>query len=402
MKSDDILDMIGDASGKHVWDAQQVRIGKMQSKMKPIPTKKIWLIAAVVALMLLLMGCAVAYAQGWFTKFFASRSSEPLSDSQIEYIENHEQIVLETYSDNGWTIELKSTMCDGDTGYIMLGVTAPEDVDLEGYYANQNDPFAPHVTPGNSSVGSGKMRPLVIASVGNINQDQNYRYTDGGRWTADNDGRVNTLDYVVSIRCDKIYPEKDMLLEDPFGPNVEFKVQLMDFRLDYRDAEVAKAIEEEHAGEEYMVDADGLFKSDLLAEGQWEFAVTFANTSESIELITEPVMTWALVTWKLDDDPIFYNTGSGIAPVKIVSFVLNPFSAIVQYEFEEPAFAAFIEYQDNFGYKDRFVYVVMKDGTQIPLHTFGVGTQLRPDSPIVLDEVDYVLLDDGVKLEVSK
>ena len=113
-------------------------------------------------------------------------------------------------------------------------------------------------------------------------------------------------------------------------------------------------------------------------------------------------MTWALVTWKLDDEPVFYKTGNGIAPVKIVSFVLNPFRATVQYEFEEPAFGAFIEYQAMFGYEDRFVCVVMKDGTQIPLHTAGEGTQLLPDSPIVLSDVDYVLLGDGVKLEAPR
>lgn len=402
MKSDDLLDMIGDASGKHVWDAQQVRIGKKQSKKKPILIKRIWLIAAVVALMLTLMGCTVAYVQGWFTEFFSSRSSEPLSDSQIEYIENHEQIVVETYSDNGWTIELKSTMCDGDTGYIMFGITAPEDIDLEGYFANEKNLFAPRVTPGNHSWGTEKQRPLTVASIGNINQDQNYYYMDGGCWTADNDGRGNTLDYVVSVRCEKLNPQNEMLLKEPFGSDVSFKVQFLDFRLDYEDQEVSNAIEEEHAGEEYMVDADGLFKSDLLVEGQWEFNVTFADTPESIELITEPVQTWALVTWKLDDEPTFYKTSKGIAPVKIVSFVLYPFRATVEYEFEEPAFGAFIEYQAMPGYEDRFVYVVMKDGTQIPLHTAGEGSQLAPDSPIVLDEVDYVLLGDGVKLEVSK
>lgn len=44
----------------------------------------------------------------------------------------------------------------------------------------------------------------------------------------------------------------------------------------------------------------------------------------------------------------------------------------------------------------------MKDGTQIPLHSAGEGTQLLPDSPIVLSDVEYVLLGDGVKQEVSK
>ena len=40
----------------------------------------------------------------------------------------------------------------------------------------------------------------------------------------------------------------------------------------------------------------------------------------------------------------------------------------------------------------------MKDGSQIALHTDGRGTVLSADSPIVLKEVDHVLLSDGTKL----
>lgn len=61
MKPDDILDMIGDAKGAYVWDAQQVRSGAVPIPKRKLPTKKMWLIAAIVALMLLLMGCTVVY-----------------------------------------------------------------------------------------------------------------------------------------------------------------------------------------------------------------------------------------------------------------------------------------------------------------------------------------------------
>ena len=109
-------------------------------------------------------------------------------------------------------------------------------------------------------------------------------------------------------------------------------------------------------------------------------------------------MTWALVTCKLDDEPTFYKTGTGLEAVKITSFLLNPFGAAVTYEFEEPVINAFIEYQSMFGYTDRLIYAVMKDGNQIPLHTDSVGTQLTAETPIVLSEVDHILLGSGEKL----
>ena len=109
-------------------------------------------------------------------------------------------------------------------------------------------------------------------------------------------------------------------------------------------------------------------------------------------------MTWALVTWKLDDEPTFYKTGTGLAAVMITSFLLNPFGAAVTYEFEEPVINAFIEYQSMFGYTDRLICAVMKDGSQIPLHTDSVGTQLTAESPIVLSEVDHILLGSGEQL----
>ena len=61
MNSNDILDMVGDAKGTYVWDAQQVRTGETSTKVRKFPAKKMWLIAAIVALTLLLVGCAVVY-----------------------------------------------------------------------------------------------------------------------------------------------------------------------------------------------------------------------------------------------------------------------------------------------------------------------------------------------------
>lgn len=403
MSNMEFFELLGSVSDKYLLETMNT-----PTAVKAPSRRRILLVAAVIALALLLMGCtvAVAYAQGWFTAIFAARTEAPLSDAQVEYIESNEQLLSETVDDGGWQVALKSTLCDGDTGFVLFGITAPQDVDLEGISASEQSGNWQRIVPGNEAMNHQRRRTLVLPSSGNVDQERNFIWQCGGHWEADNDGKSNTLDYLVTLRCEKLYPAKEMLLEDPFGPEMTFNIRFLDFIYEYEDPEVRKAIDEKYAGmTDYMVadeDMVGLHKDKLLAEGIWEFDVAFATGGQqSIELITgEPVMTWGLVTWKLSDDPTFYETGSGIAATKIVSFVLTPFGATVTYEFEEPAFAAFIEYQNHHGYEDRFVYAVMTDGSKIPLHTNGSGDQLTAESPLVLSQVDHILLGDGVTIPI--
>ena len=114
MNANDILDMIGDAKGTYVWDAQNVRSGSVSvTKKRPSIRRTLW-IAAMITLMLLLVGCTIAYVQGWFVDFFANKSETPLSDSQIELIEQNEQQINEGDTHNGWTVELRSALKDNN------------------------------------------------------------------------------------------------------------------------------------------------------------------------------------------------------------------------------------------------------------------------------------------------
>ena len=395
MTSMELLELLGNVRDNYVADAQ-TPIKKRISLRRPL------LVAVIAALMLLLVGCTVAYVNGWFTDFFSARSGEPLSSEQIEFIQEHEQIIQQTQTKEEWTVELKSAITDGETGYVMFSVTAPADIDLEGYHArNYGDAY---ITPGNDSWGRNAYRSLIVDSTGWAHEEENYCWQENGRWQDDHDNKANTLNYVIKLRCEKIYPDREILAENPFGDDAVFTVTFDDFTLEYEDPEVQRKIDEKYAGmTDYMVEQEdlvGLHKSEILADGEWKFTVPFNTVNtEPVELITgDPVMTWALVTWKLDDEPMFYKTGSGLEAVKITSFLLNPFGATVTYAFEEPVIGAFIEYQSRFGYTDRSIYAVMKDGSQIALHTDSVGTQLAAETPIVLSEVDHILLGSGEQL----
>ena len=61
MKAMDLLVGFGSAKDSYVISAEEFRQGKKETQIKRLSTRKMWLIAAVIALMLLLVGCAVIY-----------------------------------------------------------------------------------------------------------------------------------------------------------------------------------------------------------------------------------------------------------------------------------------------------------------------------------------------------
>lgn len=61
MNAQDILDLIGQAQSLYVWDAQQVRSGTIHPSGKKLRGRRLWLIAATLAFLLLLAGCAIVY-----------------------------------------------------------------------------------------------------------------------------------------------------------------------------------------------------------------------------------------------------------------------------------------------------------------------------------------------------
>ena len=161
MTSMELLELLGNVRDTYVADARTPP-QKRASLRRPL------LIAAIVALMLLLVGSTVAYVNGWFTDFFEARSEEPLSPEQIEFIQDHEQIIGQTQAKEDWTIELKSAICDGETAYVIFGVTAPVDIDLEE--ANINTPTdRDNIIPGNGPgiVPDSKSRTCCAADPAN-------------------------------------------------------------------------------------------------------------------------------------------------------------------------------------------------------------------------------------------
>lgn len=392
MKAIDLLVGFNSVKDSYVISAEEFR----QGKRKRQSTRKMWLIAAVIALTLLLVGCAVAYANGWFQQIFAARSETPLSSDQIQYIQNNEQIVGQSQTKNDWTVELKSTICDGRTGYLVFQITAPDGMDLE-QYLNPPTVDDKRLSPGNYSVSRDRMYPLSKASIGNLNEEKNYMFADGGNWISDNDGKANSVLYCMSIRCEKLYPDKPMLMEEPFGKENTFHIRFMGITLEYTNLELQKEIEEKYAGQTYIVDGEeaaGLFCSDILTDEEWNFDVTFDSDNQFIELITKPVFAQAKV-WRYADEKQ-WDTVDSLEEVQISSFRVTPFGANITFVPKSDTIGISLDlWQDT----DDEIYAVMKDESRIKLDLTGAdATILQAQTPIVLSQLDYILLEDGTKL----
>ena len=396
MKAIDLLVGFGSVKDSYVISAEEFRQGKKNAQIKRLSTRKMWLIAAVIALTLLLVGCAVAYANGWFQQIFSARSETPLSSEQIQYIQNNEQIVGQSQTKNDWTVDLKSTICDGRTGYLVFQITGPDGMDLE-QYLNPPTVDDKRLSPGNYSVSRDRMYPLSKASIGNLNEAENYMFADGGNWISDNDGKANSVLYCMSIRCEKLYPDKPMLLEEPFGKENTFHIRLMGITLEYTNLELQKEIEEKYAGQAYIVDGEeaaGLFCSDILTDEEWEFDVTFDSDNQFMELITQPVSVQAKV-WRYADEKQ-WETKDSLEAVQISSFRVTPFGANIAFVPKSDTIGISLQlWQDT----DDEIYAVMKDGSRIKLDLTGAdATILQAQTPIVLSQLDYILLEDRTKL----
>ena len=396
MKAIDLLVGFGSVKDSYVISAEEFRQGKQKAKMKRLSTRKMWLIAAVIALTLLLVGCAVAYANGWFQQIFSARSETPLSSEQIQYIQNNEQIVGQSQTKKDWTVDLKSTICDGRTGYLVFQITAPDDVDLEKYL---NPPTLDdkRLSMGDDSASRKAAYSLAVASIGTVDSERNYWYLASGDWVVDGDGQPNTVLFCMTIRCEKMDPSKPMLLEDPFGKDVSFRIRLMGITLEYKNQELQREIEEKYAGQTYIVDGEeaaGLFCSDILTDEEWNFDITFDSDNQFIELITKPVFAQAKV-WRYADEKQ-WDTVDSLEEVQISSFRVTPFGANISYVPKPDAIGVSPRIGENV---ENAIYAVMKDGSRIQLNLTGNNdTVLQAETPIVLSQLDYILLEDGTKL----
>lgn len=392
MTSMELLELMGSIPDTYVEEAHEEQAPRRLSFRKPL------LAAALIAVSLLLVGCAAAVAQGWFGQYFEQSSGQPLSQGQKQYLAENEQVIAESQTQNEWTVELRSAITDGTTGYIIVGITAPEGVNLspEEVDGHRTESFG----PGNSGMNMINMPPdtqrVLTDSLG-------LSFGGGGSWQEDGDGKDNTKNMVFILGKDYFSANGDSGA-DPFGADVEYYIHIENIVREYEDQQyLEELLRTKYAGQtDYMLEPDEtrrLMQFETLAQGVWDFTVRFDGTTgqraKPVELLTHPVQVMGFAY--REGPPLneyFNEIIESHEKVTLTSVKLSPLSVTVSYA---------CDVNCRLNPLGTETYVVMKDGRRVETFESGRSTEvhnlvLDPQAPIVLEEVDHVLLPDGTKI----
>lgn len=329
-------------------------------------------IAVILAAVIALVGMTItAFAAediaGWFRTYFAQWTDDGLSAEQIVYISENEQIVEQTQEVNGYSINLVSYLANRDTIYLTLGVTAPQNVALSGQ---------DHV---------------ICLDNWEIRDDMGTPPFSWGFHVQDDfDGLDNTANIVVTIQ-----PWSEQTAS---SWNIHIDALHTTF---YNESYEQELLRTKYAGQTDVMftseETEKIYEISTLAEGPWDFTVSMDNTeSEQMELLSSPVTVQAIVTRHGSDDITSDDyLIDALEDVSVTSFILRPLDATIRCNCSDSVMIA----AEHLG---REVYAVMKDGSRIQLTMGSSGIdgvqKLLAESPIVLDEVDYILLADGTVL----
>lgn len=354
MTKHDLLDVIGQAQDQYILSA--IRTRKQAAASAPVKTRptrgilrKILIAAAILSLMIM-TAYAAKYVGQLFSTYFQQERSAQLSDGQIDYIENNLQPSVAqpvvTEAKNGYSVSVGSALTDGKIAYITVDIQAPEGVSLEGGDIRflENPLLFPEPSEG-----------LVLAPDGSSPDAMcDYATVDDG------DGLPNTASLMF-----KVIPSVESEDVMPFDGSIHWTMHAEGFEKSVFDMEKMD------------------FEYTPLAEGVWEFDLTFQSIdTRKVEFVTEPV---SIITsdW-IQEEYVHEN--------QITSFTLSGLS--YEMKLTQPEIEGEIQDVGD-------VAIVMKDGSQYTL----LRLSAHPGSmaaPIILDEVDYILLSNGVKLQAPQ
>lgn len=357
MKPEKIITALNDIDGQFIREARETAAAPRKT-----PRRFAILIAAVIALMALTVTAfASEQISGWFKTYFEKHSDSPLTSEQVQFIEENEQLVTEPQLQNNCTIELKSFMTDGQYMCMILGITAPDGMKIED------------ACIGNFGGHPGILKPEAARTL--IGHGQFMRFEDDG------DGKGNTANIVFEAMIE--YEET----EKPFDKGTVWNLHIEDL--------TTNCVNEEYLSQFEMVDggyvlsgeeAELAYQTLTLAEGTWDYQFTVEDGDfREIEIVL--------------DDPVVASTVVGVKPMPDGSYPdYWENVTITAVTLRSMGLTFTCEEYPTFTYTEP-CKVVMHDGSSIEVVSYW-SKYYYSTTPIVLDEVDHILLADGTKIMV--
>lgn len=358
---------------------------------------RIALAAALIALMALSVSAAET-VQNWFISFFADKAGNKLSQGQVEYIEENAMPIADSQTQDGWTVELRTAIHDGTTAYIIFHVRGPEDMDLTEWTDDEGN-VTGQILFGNSGV-PGYMNDETVY----FTFPAEIKYGSWGQtWLEDDDGLCNTQNLLVRLN-----PSMKRSKIDPFGSEAVYRFRFVNIVWHYTDMDYKEELRNgKYAGQNGIQYTDEelarLHRWETLAEGVWEFDITFSEPDdggEYVELLSGPVTTTASIFRWVGEEITDYT--DVVEPVTLTSVQLRHLSVTFTYA-DCNGMPDFAWWE---GEQVKSPQVVLKDGTMLELVPHGNSgngsVTLETEQPIVFEEVDYIRMADGTIIEMPE
>ena len=338
---------------------KELTMSNITNNRKPKRTGfRVLVAAAVIAAM-----AVTAFAAGnlgWFRQYFEKQTDVPLTSEQIQFIEENEQLVTEPQLQNNCTIELKSLMTDGQYMCMILGITAPEGVKIEDF------------SIGNYGGETGILTPAADWTL--VGTGQTMYIEDDG------DGKDNT----VNIVCEAMFEYEET--EKPFDRGAVWNLHIEDL--------TTSCVNEEYLSQFEMVDGAYVLSGEeaaiayqtlTLVDGTWDYQFTVKDGDfREIEIVPE--------------EPIIASTAVGVKPMEDGSYV-DAYKDVTITSVDLRSMGMTVHVADEYYAYTEMCYAVMKDGSKIELESYWAD-HYSSRIPIVLDEVDHILLADGTKIDM--
>lgn len=351
MKAEDLLTALNDLDPDILMDAQQASAPRRPRRGRKLMTL---VPAAVIASTMVLTAFASSDGSLWFRGFFSRNSQQPLSQDQNAYIATHTVQNTQSQTVNGYTITLNSAISDGKRTFLHCTLTAPEGTVLDAdHYGDIHGTVFEFQEPGNST---------FMGGYGWTNQDSD---------PADN---IATLLFS--------YEASYTGLEDTSFTDNPCRLLIYGLQATYYEGE----------------GMDMTQHVETLTEGMWSFDIQFPEDSgREIEFITGYTECPCEIQLGLEKTgentlmPILESTN-----VQITSLTLRSLSADFHFKYAQ---------RDQINADFDEMYIVMKDGTKIAMQQSSgapnyIGFEF--ETPIILDNVDHILLPGSNKLPVPQ
>lgn len=313
-----------------------------QVKSASFRISKICAVALMISL-LVLTACSSKTVQSWFVQYFLAGGKTQLSEEQMDFIRQRERQIQQSQTQDGYTVTLESYFADSMSAWFKLKIECPEGVQF------CDSPWG-----------------TLPKSIGLIRKRDSVDLGGGSFQTLPDEEPFDNVGYIVFLFEQQSAFDATSLLD-----HNAYTLQIRDLWNIY-------------------LDNDDIVYEDVAA-GTWEFDIDFRGMKDySMEIIKEPVEYLVIADDNLEIPKE--------VPVLLTSFTLYPMRAVMWFEYLD---------EETYGTPDDFYpcTVVMRDGNRQVLNTMSVMcglTEFRSPVPLILGEVDHILLPDGTKLTVPE